>query len=105
MDILTIKYDLEGCQQICATETSNNALRNTLKKWKMDRFVHLPTQSRNVTRITAASTVEALLGAVWIDSDRDYDSVHRAIHNLDIGTEFKHNASHLADTIEIQFYK
>ncbi|KAL6910983.1 hypothetical protein GGI43DRAFT_391689 [Trichoderma evansii] len=51
----------------------------------MDRFVHLPGSLKAVGRTTGASTTEAIVAAVWLDSGRDFDTVHRVIHNLHIG--------------------
>lgn len=77
---------LEGCHEICAAETSNAALSKILSKWEMDRFVRLPGSLKGtVARTTGASTTEAIVAAVWIDSNRDFDTVHRVIHNLHIG--------------------
>lgn len=51
----------------------------------MDRFVRLPGSLKAVGRTTGASTTEAIVAAVWLDSDRDFDTVHRVVHNLHIG--------------------
>ncbi|KAM0255222.1 hypothetical protein ACHAQJ_005986, partial [Trichoderma viride] len=64
-------------------------------------FVRLsPAQKGIMSPGTGASTTEALVGAVWIDSNRDFTTAHRVIHNLDIGTEFSQNVDHVPDNIE-----
>ncbi|KAL7913656.1 ribonuclease III domain-containing protein [Trichoderma velutinum] len=86
----------QSCHQICVAEISNIALSKTLNKWKIGRFVKLhPGQKGVISPGTSASTAEALVGAVWIDSDRDFTTVHRVIHNLDIASEFGQNGNHL----------
>ncbi|KAL9471553.1 hypothetical protein ACSS6W_009494 [Trichoderma asperelloides] len=76
----------QSCHEICMAETSNTALSKILRKWEMDRFVHLPGSLKGtVARTAGASTTEAIVAAVWIDSDHDFDTVHRVIHNLHIG--------------------
>lgn len=88
---------LEGCHQTCVAETSNTALNKILSKWEMDRFVCLPGSLKGtVARTTGASTTEAIVAAVWIDSNRDFDTVHRVIHNLHIGLEAQ-SSNHLPD--------
>ncbi|KAK6527409.1 hypothetical protein TWF694_004398 [Orbilia ellipsospora] len=37
-----------------------------------------------VPKTTAASTMEALLGAVWLDSNKDFEQVKKAAVNLEI---------------------
>lgn len=94
---MVLMWPIDKCQQICSAEISNTALNKILRKWEMVKFVHLcPAQKGIMSRGTGASTTEALVGAVWIDSDRDFPTVHRVIHNLDIATEFLHNVNHLA---------
>ncbi|PKK49023.1 hypothetical protein CI102_6431 [Trichoderma harzianum] len=89
----------QSCHQMCVAEISNIALSKTLKKWEIGQFVKLhPGQKGVITTGTGASTAEALVGAVWIDSDRDFTTVHRVIHNLDIASEFLHNGNHLCDS-------
>lgn len=56
----------------------------------MDRFVRLPGSLKGtVARTTGASTTEAIVAAVWIDSNRDFDTVQRVIHKLhiDVGAQ------------------
>lgn len=87
MGLVSLKL-LGGCHEICVAETSNIALSKILSKWEMDRFVRLPGSLKGtVARTTGASTTEAIVAAVWIDSNRDFDTVQRVIHNLHIGVE------------------
>lgn len=53
-----------------------------------------PCQKGRVSRVTGASTVEALVGAVWVDSQRDLAQVHRVIHNLNIGDKLLEDSNH-----------
>ncbi|KAL7931258.1 ribonuclease III domain-containing protein [Trichoderma chlorosporum] len=86
----------QNCHQICVAEISNIALSKKLQKWKIVQFVKLaPAQKGVMSQGTGASTAEALIGAVWIDSDRDISTVHRVIHKLDIASEFLHGGNHL----------
>lgn len=51
----------------------------------LDEFIKLPCINKHVAKTTGASTIEALIGAVWLDSGRDFAEVHRVVHNLRIG--------------------
>ncbi|KAK6522605.1 hypothetical protein TWF281_002043 [Arthrobotrys megalospora] len=42
-------------------------------------------QGQQIGRLTSASTVEALLGAVWLDSNKDFEQVQKVVHKLGIG--------------------
>ena len=44
--------------------------------------------------MTGASTVEALVGAVWLDSDRNIVKVHHVVHNMKIGSSLARDRSH-----------
>ncbi|KAM4055262.1 ribonuclease III domain-containing protein [Hirsutella rhossiliensis] len=80
------------CQKVCAAETSNNALYAIEMKWDFSRFIKTSSaQKGHVPRTTGASTMEALVGAVWIDSRRNFSRVHHVIHNLRIGVRFMHD--------------
>ena len=37
--------------------------------------------------VTGASTVEALVGALWVDSNHDIEKVHRVVHKMKIGED------------------
>ncbi|KJK75830.1 hypothetical protein H634G_09194 [Metarhizium anisopliae BRIP 53293] len=77
------------CQHIISAEASNNNLQKLQQEWKLARFIKTPFKNKgNVPRTTGASTMEALVGAVWLDSGRDLRVVHHVIHNLKIGRSF-----------------
>jgi ribonuclease-3 len=80
-------------------------LSKILHKWKLDRYVRLPVLRGTVLggtvgRSTAASTTEALVGAVWMDSVHDFDTVHRVVHNLGIATQLSQDVNHVLGNIE-----
>jgi hypothetical protein len=41
-----------------------------------------PCQGEEVSRTTMASTVEALVGAVWLDSGRNFEQVREVMERL-----------------------
>ncbi|KAK6544650.1 hypothetical protein TWF694_001339 [Orbilia ellipsospora] len=43
---------------------------------------------RTVAKVTSASTVEALLGAVWLDSSKNFDKVKDVAFNLGIAKNY-----------------
>ena len=43
-----------------------------------------PCQGNSVSRTTTASTVEALVGAAWLDSGRDFEQVQAVMTRLGI---------------------
>ncbi|KAF3080400.1 hypothetical protein TWF102_002209 [Orbilia oligospora] len=45
-------------------------------------YLHL--QGGQIGRVTSASAVEALLGAVWLDSNRDFEQVKKVVCKLGI---------------------
>ncbi|RSL45867.1 hypothetical protein CEP51_016017 [Fusarium floridanum] len=74
------------CQAICTAEASNTALYKIEEQHHLSSFIQTnPAQKGHVSRITGAITVEALIGAVWLDCGRDYAHVHEIIHDLGIG--------------------
>ncbi|KAK3291751.1 ribonuclease III domain-containing protein [Chaetomium fimeti] len=66
---------------------SNRSLEAHGRRLGLDKFVikHPGQQGQDVPRETLASTVEALIGAVWIDSGQDFNQVQSVIGNLGIG--------------------
>ncbi|SPJ79168.1 uncharacterized protein FTOL_07559 [Fusarium torulosum] len=85
-------------QKICAAEASNTALHKDQKRLGLSRFIKTaPAQQGQVYRVTGASTIEALIGAVWIDSQHDYKRVHHAVHNLNIGQDLLRWEDHTCD--------
>ncbi|KID86976.1 Ribonuclease III [Metarhizium guizhouense ARSEF 977] len=84
---------------VVAGQTPCKILRRNVRlqqEWKLASFIKTPTKKNsNVPCTTGASTMEALVGAVWLDSGRDLRVVHHVIHNLKIGQSLlegnKHN--------------
>jgi ribonuclease-3 len=89
---------LAESHKICVAEASNAALHKDQKRLGLSRFIKTaPAQQGQVYRVTGASTVEALIGAVWVDSQHDYKRVHHAVHNLDIGSDLLQWEDHTFD--------
>ncbi|KAH8747758.1 ribonuclease III domain-containing protein [Diaporthe sp. PMI_573] len=64
---------------------SNMSLVRDAHKLDLGKFViKNPSQGKSVSRSTLASTVEALVGAVWLDSVRDFERVRAVIKRLRI---------------------
>ncbi|KAH8753342.1 ribonuclease III domain-containing protein [Diaporthe sp. PMI_573] len=64
---------------------SNMSLERDAHKLDLGKFViKNPSQGKSVSRSTLASTVEALVGAVWLDSVRDFERVRAVIKRLRI---------------------
>ncbi len=67
-------------KQVCNSNLSAQGLESSL-----DGFIEKhPAQKGYITEGVRASTVEAILGAVWIDSDMDMRAVDRVRKNLGI---------------------
>ncbi|KAH7184507.1 ribonuclease III domain-containing protein [Fusarium oxysporum] len=85
-------------QKICAAEASNTSLHKDQKVLGLSKFIKTaPAQQGQVYRVTGASTIEALIGAVWVDSQHDYKRVHHAVHNLNIGSDLLQWGDHTFD--------
>lgn len=65
---------------------SNKSLEAIAKQLDLDRFIIKNPSQKNeeASRVTLASTVEALIGAVWVDSKQDFNQVQSVIRNLGI---------------------
>ncbi|KAH6873605.1 hypothetical protein B0T10DRAFT_533246 [Thelonectria olida] len=88
------------CHDICVAEISNTALHKVQEKSHLTPYIQTsPAQKGNVLCITGATTVEALVGVVWLDSCRDYACVHCVVHNLDIGHELLKDDEHSYDSV------
>ena len=62
---------------------SSDQTLNTFGRAKaLDRFVLLGNGLTSVGDKQMATTVKAILGAVWLDSDRDMKVVKRAINGM-----------------------
>jgi ribonuclease-3 len=89
---------LAESHKICAAEASNTALHKDQKVLGLSKFIKTaPAQQGQVYRVTGASTIEALIGAVWVDSQHDYKRVHHAVHNLNIGSDLLQWEDHAFD--------
>ncbi|KAK3989422.1 ribonuclease III domain-containing protein [Cladorrhinum sp. PSN332] len=73
------------------SEVGSNELLDTLgRRLALDKFVTKnPCQQGDVPRTTVASTVEALIGAVWIDTGNEFHQVQVVIQNLGITEPFQ----------------
>lgn len=64
---------------------SNNALKDLALKHGLDNYVvKNPCQQGEVPRTTLDSTVDAILGAMWTDSNSDIEEVKLVIEVLKI---------------------
>ncbi|PYI03111.1 ribonuclease III [Aspergillus sclerotiicarbonarius CBS 121057] len=69
-----------------SANASNANLAATGFDKTLDHFVMInPAQGRTVSNGVMASTVEALIGAVYIDSNMDIETVRSVIDTLDLG--------------------
>jgi ribonuclease-3 len=49
----------------------------------LDKFVETnPAQKGKVSKGTRATTVEAIIGAVWVDSGKNASQVNRVMENM-----------------------
>ncbi|KAJ5469745.1 hypothetical protein N7539_007697 [Penicillium diatomitis] len=63
----------------------NKQLASRAKVLNLQRFIHQrPDLDRNVPDSTLATTVEAILGAVWLDSNEDVQQVDEVMEKLDL---------------------
>ncbi|KAH7117487.1 ribonuclease III domain-containing protein [Dactylonectria macrodidyma] len=89
------------CQDICVGDISNTALQKLQEKCHLTPYIQTsPAQKGTVTVTTGATTVEALVGAVWLDSCQDYACVHRVVHNLGIGHELLKDDEHSYGSVD-----
>lgn len=64
---------------------SNVFLERIGCKYGLDKFViKNPCQGESLSQTTMSSTVEALLGAAWLDSGRNFKQVRAVIEKLEI---------------------
>jgi ribonuclease-3 len=62
---------------------TNDKLQRVAKDWNLSNWLkENPCQAGQEPRITLASTVEALIGAVWVDCNRDLAEVQHVIELL-----------------------
>lgn len=79
---------MEGTR-ILQKHTCNSNLSSQGLKSNLGGFIEKhPAQKGHITESVRASTVEAILGAVWVDSDMDMRAVDRVRKNLGVDPEF-----------------
>lgn len=62
---------------------TNEKLKSVAQKWKLTTWLkENPCQVGQEPKTTLASTVEAIIGAVWYDCDRNIFEVQRLIKRL-----------------------
>jgi ribonuclease-3 len=62
---------------------TNDQLQQIAKRWNLAAWLkENPCQAGQEPKTTLASTVEAVIGAVWIDCDRSLSEVRQVIKNL-----------------------
>ncbi|KAF7909985.1 uncharacterized protein EAF01_003703 [Botrytis porri] len=80
---------LEGAtletSQRCVSKNASNRNLGTIGQHNglVDQMV-LPASQHEPALYTVATTVEALIGAIWLDSEQDFDVAGRAIRALHI---------------------
>jgi ribonuclease-3 len=75
---------------VLAKDGSNASLESLGRRLGLESLVTKnPSQHGDVPRTTVASTVEALIGAVWIDTGNDFHQVQLVIQNLGITERFQ----------------
>ena len=53
------------------------------QQWALDEFINTdPSQKGKISKGIRATTVEAIIGAVWLDSGKSVSRVDRVIDNL-----------------------
>ncbi|KAJ4346670.1 uncharacterized protein N0V89_010601 [Didymosphaeria variabile] len=62
---------------------TNERLKDIATNWEIDKLVvKNPCQQGNCPKETLAATIEAVLGAVWVDSDRNLAVVQEVLSKL-----------------------
>ena len=62
---------------------TNDKLKGIAEKWQLTKWLkENPCQTGQGTKTTLASTVEAIIGAVWFDSNRNLAEVQQLIKRL-----------------------
>ena len=80
-----ILIEAETTSNVAGLRGSNKNLEKIALEKGLDKFlVKNPSQGEEAPRTTLASSVEALIGAVWLDSGRDIEKVHLIIEALGI---------------------
>ncbi|KAK8125031.1 RNAse III [Apiospora kogelbergensis] len=71
-------------QKVISQKASNQNLEKIGRDAGLARYIILHPAQKHVARTTLASAVEALVGAVWLDSSKDYATVRRVVRALNI---------------------
>lgn len=80
-----LRNSKEDTSKLVDAVVSNKNLEIVALKHRLDSFVvKNPSQRGTLPRAAAASTIEALVGAVWLDSGRDFVAVQSVIDMLGI---------------------
>ncbi len=78
-------YTIEEISNTLNRYGSNISLAGHARELELERYViKNPCQHGEVSPTTLASTVEALIGAVWLDSGNDFEQVQWVITYLGI---------------------
>ena len=73
----------ENGHQMVQEVATNDELEKVAKRWNLTAWLkENPCQAGQEPRITLASTVEAIIGAVWIDCNRNLSEVQQVIKSL-----------------------
>jgi ribonuclease-3 len=71
--------------QMVASSASNKALGQLAHRYGLEKYVTKnPCQRGDVSDYTLATTVEALVGAVWIDCDKNLETIKGVIDHLNM---------------------
>ncbi|TGO63288.1 hypothetical protein BCON_0014g00790 [Botryotinia convoluta] len=88
LELVHTQY-LEGAtletSQKCVSKNASNRNLGTIgqRNGLVDQMV-LPASQRKPAAYTVATTVEALIGAIWLDSEQDFGLIGRVIRALHI---------------------
>ncbi|KAJ5993196.1 hypothetical protein N7451_008920 [Penicillium sp. IBT 35674x] len=78
----TLMYAEQGTS-LLQTYACNKQLTSTARDLNLQRFIHpRPDLERNIPDSTLATTVEAIVGAVWLDSNEDVQQVDEAMEKI-----------------------
>jgi ribonuclease-3 len=83
--VIAYKIFLGAGEEAVSYSASNKALSQLAHKYGLEEYVTKnPSQHGKVSDYTLATTVEALLGAVWIDCNKDFEVVERVSSNINM---------------------
>lgn len=74
------KQDLDDCQNTLSSQACNHALRRVFEKWQLGGYITWGRPHYGpVSKENCASTVEALVGAVWLDSGESFVEAQKVV--------------------------